>query len=137
MEHNKRIEELEDLLRSAKAIALRRGGETDWERFANRCTALGINAITPCTFRAIGAGVTVPPGYFRDPDGDLHESKPVTAIWIGKRRWPLARKRHVVRLEHADRSLWTWDFATAAEAEEFRDELIECVFAAAEKETDQ
>lgn len=51
---------LEDLLRSAHAIAVRKGENTAWERFAKQISDAGIGAITPKTFR-------VPPG---DEDND-------------------------------------------------------------------
>lgn len=45
--------ELEDLLRSARAIAERNGAETHWERFSQRlaCSCLKIRRITAVTAR--------------------------------------------------------------------------------------
>lgn len=45
--------ELEDVLRSAHAIAARKGDDTAWERFADRISKLGIGSITPKTFRKL------------------------------------------------------------------------------------
>jgi len=45
--------ELEDLLTSAHAIAIRKGEETSWSRFEARLTAAGIGRITPKTFRIL------------------------------------------------------------------------------------
>jgi len=47
----KRIEELEDVLRSAHCIAERRGYETAWEVFASRIAGLGIGSVTPRVFK--------------------------------------------------------------------------------------
>lgn len=47
----KRIEELEDVLRSAHCIAARRGAETAWDIFAARIAGLGIGSVTPRVFK--------------------------------------------------------------------------------------
>ncbi len=47
----KRIEELEDVLRSAHCIAERRGVETAWDLFAGRIAGLGIGSVTPRVFK--------------------------------------------------------------------------------------
>ena len=47
----KRIEELEDVLRSAHCIAERRGFETAWDLFAGRIAGLGIGSVTPRVFK--------------------------------------------------------------------------------------
>lgn len=39
-----------DLLRSAHAIALRKGADTDWERFARRIASFGIGSVTAKVF---------------------------------------------------------------------------------------
>ena len=44
---------LEDLLRSAHAIALRKGADTAWERFAESIQRLGIGPVTARTYRII------------------------------------------------------------------------------------
>lgn len=45
--------ELEDALRSARAIAQRNGEGTHWRRFAARINELGIGSVTPKTFRVL------------------------------------------------------------------------------------
>ena len=45
--------DLEDLLRSACAIAERKGKDTAWERFANRIKSFGINGITAKAFKIL------------------------------------------------------------------------------------
>lgn len=47
----KRIRELEELLRSACAIAERQGASTSWPRFLASAAKLGINGITARTYR--------------------------------------------------------------------------------------
>lgn len=42
----KREIELEELLRSAHAIAVRKGRDTAWQRFANSIRELGIGSVT-------------------------------------------------------------------------------------------
>jgi len=49
----KRVDELSDLLTSARAIAERFGNNTHWERFSARLGAAGIGSITPRTFRVL------------------------------------------------------------------------------------
>ena len=49
-----RVEKLEDMLRSAHAIAERKGEGTAWVRFAARIKALEIGSVTPRTFRILG-----------------------------------------------------------------------------------
>ena len=44
---------MEDLLRSARAIAVRRGKDTAWELFDARIAALGIGAVTPRVFKSV------------------------------------------------------------------------------------
>lgn len=48
-----REQELEDLLRSACAIADRQGEGTAWERFANSIRDVGLNGITARTYRIL------------------------------------------------------------------------------------
>ena len=48
-----RIDLLEDLLTSARAIAERRGQDTAWERFSERLGECGIGSITAKTFRVL------------------------------------------------------------------------------------
>ena len=45
--------ELEDLLRSACAIAERQGAGTAWERFSASALALGVNGVTARTYRVL------------------------------------------------------------------------------------
>lgn len=45
--------ELEDVLRSARAICQRRGDETAWERFDERIARLGIGSVTAKTFKIL------------------------------------------------------------------------------------
>lgn len=45
--------ELEDLLISAHAIALREGQETAWARFSARLCEAGIGSVTAKTFRVL------------------------------------------------------------------------------------
>lgn len=47
----KRIEELEDVLRSAHCIAERRGFDTAWNLFAARIAGLGIGSVTAKVFK--------------------------------------------------------------------------------------
>ena len=49
----KRELELEDLLRSAHAIAVRKGESTAWERFAASCAALGVGAVTARHYKVL------------------------------------------------------------------------------------
>ena len=42
-----------ELLRSAHAIALRRGTDTHWERFAQSIAKLGIGSVTARTYRIL------------------------------------------------------------------------------------
>lgn len=44
---------LEDLLRSAHAIAVRKGESTAWNRFAERIRSFGIGSVTAKTFRVL------------------------------------------------------------------------------------
>lgn len=53
MAKTKHQSELEELLRSACAIAERKGEGTHWERFLNSAAALGINGITARTYRVL------------------------------------------------------------------------------------
>ena len=48
-----RINELEDILTSAHAIARRRGDDVNWDRFASRISAVGIGCVTAKTFRML------------------------------------------------------------------------------------
>ena len=45
--------ELEDLLASARAIVLRRGEDTAWERFDARLAAAGISPVTAKVFKVL------------------------------------------------------------------------------------
>lgn len=58
-----RTRELEDLLRSACAIADRRGAGTAWERFSASIRELGLNGVTARTYRVLpsDAGYRAPP----------------------------------------------------------------------------
>ena len=49
----KRELELEDLLRSAHAIAVRKGESTAWDRFAASCAALGVVAVTARHYKVL------------------------------------------------------------------------------------
>jgi hypothetical protein len=57
----KRVDELSDLLTSARAIAERKGDSTHWERFSSRLAAAGIGSITPKTFRILPSDTPTPP----------------------------------------------------------------------------
>ena len=48
-----RIQELEELLRSARCIAQRRGQDTAWERFDVAISALGIGSITARVYKVL------------------------------------------------------------------------------------
>jgi hypothetical protein len=48
-----RIQQLEDLLRSARCIAERKGEGTAWERFSASIGALGIGSITARVYRVL------------------------------------------------------------------------------------
>lgn len=50
---SKREYELEELLRSAHAIALRKGKETAWKRFATSIQNVGIGSVTARTYRVL------------------------------------------------------------------------------------
>lgn len=45
--------ELIDLLTSARAIAERKGEDTNWERFSARLAGVGIGSVTAKTFRVL------------------------------------------------------------------------------------
>ncbi len=45
--------ELEDLLTSARAIAMREGEGTAWKRFSDRLGKAGIGSVTAKTFRVL------------------------------------------------------------------------------------
>jgi hypothetical protein len=47
--------ELEDVLRSAHAIAARAGKDVHWRRFSARIEKLGIGSVTPRTFRVLAS----------------------------------------------------------------------------------
>ncbi len=47
------IDELTDLLRSARCIAERKGADTAWERFSERIGALGIGSVTAKVFKVL------------------------------------------------------------------------------------
>jgi hypothetical protein len=49
----KREREMEELLRSALAIAERGGRDTHWGRFAASIAALGLNSVTARTYRIL------------------------------------------------------------------------------------
>jgi hypothetical protein len=49
----KRIVDLEDLLRSARCIADRKGANTAWERFDASIAAMGIGAITARVYKVM------------------------------------------------------------------------------------
>ncbi len=48
-----RADAMEELLRSAHAIAERKGADTAWERFADSIRALGIGSVTARTYRVL------------------------------------------------------------------------------------
>jgi len=48
-----RIEELEDLLTSARAIAERQGQDVAWERFSERLHKAGIGSVTAKVFKIL------------------------------------------------------------------------------------
>ncbi len=50
---DREIEELKDLLRSACAIAQRKGKDTAWDRFGASAAKLGVNGITARTYRLL------------------------------------------------------------------------------------
>lgn len=49
----RRVEELEDLLVSARAIAQRKGADTAWERFDERLAKSGIGCVTAKVFKVL------------------------------------------------------------------------------------
>lgn len=53
----KRELELEDLLRSACAIAERKGADTAWERFSARLAEAGISPVTAKVFKILPSDV--------------------------------------------------------------------------------
>jgi hypothetical protein len=48
-----RIQELEDLLRSARCIAERKGEDTAWERFSAAIGAMGVGSITARVYKVL------------------------------------------------------------------------------------
>lgn len=48
-----RVKEMEELIRSACAIADRRGAGTAWDRFSASAAKLGLNGVTARTYRAL------------------------------------------------------------------------------------
>lgn len=50
---------LEDLLRSAHAIAMRHGQDTAWDRFINSIAQMGIGSITARTYRVLDGDAAV------------------------------------------------------------------------------
>lgn len=53
MTPEERIAELEDVLRSAHAIARRNGENTAWRRFAERIASMGIGSVTANVFKVL------------------------------------------------------------------------------------
>jgi len=47
------IDELVDLLRSARCIAERKGADTAWKRFSDRIGSLGIGSVTAKVFKVL------------------------------------------------------------------------------------
>jgi hypothetical protein len=47
------IKEMEELLRSARCIAERKGEGTHWERFSESIAKLGIGSVTARTYRVL------------------------------------------------------------------------------------
>lgn len=47
------IDELADVLRSARCIAERKGADTAWERFSERIGVLGIGSVTAKVFKVL------------------------------------------------------------------------------------
>jgi hypothetical protein len=45
--------ELEDLLRSAHAIAVRKGADTAWDQFASSIRGMGIGAVTARIYKVL------------------------------------------------------------------------------------
>lgn len=56
-----RFEQMEDLLRSAHAIAARKGAGVAWERFAASIAKLGIGSVTARTYRVLESDQADPP----------------------------------------------------------------------------
>jgi hypothetical protein len=54
------IEQMRELLRSAHAIADRKGEGTHWERFASSIAALGIGPVTARTYRILPSDTEQP-----------------------------------------------------------------------------
>lgn len=48
-----RLDELSDVLRSARCIAERNGADTAWERFSGRIGRLGIGSVTAKVFKVL------------------------------------------------------------------------------------
>lgn len=54
---SKREQELEELVRSACAIAERKGASTAWERFIASAHGLGLNGVTARTYRILPSDI--------------------------------------------------------------------------------
>lgn len=48
-----RVEEMENLLRSACAIAERKGKDTAWKRFIHSISMVNLNSVTPRTYKTL------------------------------------------------------------------------------------
>lgn len=75
---NSRKQELEDLLRSACAIADRKGEGTHWERFIASANQLGLNGVTPRTYRLLPSDPALPGPKIRtqeDRDDDKFDAE--------------------------------------------------------------
>lgn len=69
-----------------------------------------------------------PVKYFTDPCGDIHELRPIKAIWIRTERVGFFRSKiHEVRLDYSDGEFFVWDFKSEDAAKAFRDKLIAAV----------
>lgn len=71
-----RVAVLEELLRSACAIAERQGAGTAWDRFAASVHAVGLNAVTARTYRVLPSDEPAP------------QAEPQTCSICGATEWP-------------------------------------------------
>lgn len=76
-----REREMEELLRSACAIADRHGAETAWGRFGDSIRKIGLNGVTARTYRDLEATHRV-----QQPDSERDAALKVARDWIVKNR---------------------------------------------------
>lgn len=76
------IEELSDVLRSARCIADRKGADTAWERFSERIGILGIGSVTAKVFKVLPSDT--------EGEGETEKSKTIDCLNEAFARDPVA-----------------------------------------------